>query len=150
MIKQNAIAGVDPVGFAIIDGDPVCVKFGNGIGRAWIERRSFFLWCFLNEAVKLRCGSLIETGLFLQAQDANRFQHAQGAKRVRFDRILRLLKRYSHVTLRRQVINLIRLNNLDGANQAAVICHVAIMKKEMAALGMRVLNEMVNPAGIKR
>jgi len=118
MIEQNAVAGVDPVGFAIIDGDPVCVKLGNGIGRAWIERRSFFLWRFLNETVELRCGSLIKPGLFLQPQDAQRFEDAQRAERVGIRGVFRFFERDRDVALGRQIVDLVRLHFLDDPDQA--------------------------------
>src|SRR3977135_4314415 len=99
MIEKNAITGVDPVGFAIIDGDPVGVKLGNGIGRAWIERRSFFLRRFLNETGELPRRRLIEPGLFLEPQYPQGFENAERAKRVGICSVFWFLERDGDMAL---------------------------------------------------
>ena len=52
VVEQNAVACIYTVGFTIIDRNPIGVKLCNGIGRTRIERCSFFLWDFLDHAVK--------------------------------------------------------------------------------------------------
>src|SRR2546421_12021711 len=69
MIEQDSVACVNSVGFAIVDGDPIRVELGDGVGRARIKRRGFLLRRFLHQAVELRRGCLIEPGLFFQSQD---------------------------------------------------------------------------------
>ena len=34
VIEEDAVAGIDAIGFAVIDGDPVGVEFGDGVGAA--------------------------------------------------------------------------------------------------------------------
>ena len=65
MIKQNAIAGIDAIGFAIIDGDPIGIQFSHGIRAARIKRRGFFLRGFLNQAIQLAGRCLVKASCFL-------------------------------------------------------------------------------------
>ena len=41
MVEQDAVAGVDAIGFAVVDGDPVGVELGYGIRAARIEGGGF-------------------------------------------------------------------------------------------------------------
>src|SRR6266446_4019440 len=52
VIEQDPITGIDAIGFAVVDGDPVGVELGDGVGRARIKRSGFRLWRFLDEPVK--------------------------------------------------------------------------------------------------
>jgi len=82
VVKQNAVAGVQAIGFAVVDRDPVGVHLGHRIGAARVEGRGFRLWNFLHQAVQLAGTCLIEAGLLLQPQDADGFQQAQRAQAV--------------------------------------------------------------------
>ena len=53
VVKQNAVAGIHAVGFAVVNRNPVGVKLGAGVGRARIERRFFRLRHFLHQTKKL-------------------------------------------------------------------------------------------------
>lgn len=37
MVEQDAVAGIHPVGLAVIDRDPVGVKLGDAVGAARIK-----------------------------------------------------------------------------------------------------------------
>jgi hypothetical protein len=52
MIEQDAIGGMDAVRLAIIDGDPIRIELGSGIGRARIKRGGLTLWPFLGHSIK--------------------------------------------------------------------------------------------------
>lgn len=54
MIKEDAVAGEHTVCFAIVNGDPICIKFSDCIRGAGVERSSFFLGHFLHEAIEFR------------------------------------------------------------------------------------------------
>ena len=41
VIKQNAICGMNTIGFAVIDGDPIGIEFGRRVGAARIKRCRF-------------------------------------------------------------------------------------------------------------
>ena len=53
MVEQDAVARIDPVGLAIVHGNPVGVQLGAGIGRARVERRGLLLRYLLDFAEKL-------------------------------------------------------------------------------------------------
>ena len=57
VIEKNAVARIKPVRFAIVDGDPVRVKLGDGIGGPGIEGRRFLLRDFLDLAEEFRITS---------------------------------------------------------------------------------------------
>jgi len=38
MVEENSVAGVDAVGLAVVDDDPVAVELGDAVGRARVER----------------------------------------------------------------------------------------------------------------
>ncbi len=54
------------------------------------------------------------------------------------------------MTLRRQVIDLIRLHLLNNPDQVGRIGQVAIMQKEVDILLVLVVVQMINTIGIKR
>ena len=89
VIEQDPVRGVDAVGLAVVDRDPVRVKFGDGVGRARIERGLFVLRNFLHEAVELRRGGLIEPGLVLHLENAQGLEQPDRAQRVRIGRVFR-------------------------------------------------------------
>ena len=62
VVEQDAVTRIDAVGLAVVDGDPVGVELGDGVGAARVEGRCFLLRGFLDESVEFRCGSLVETG----------------------------------------------------------------------------------------
>jgi hypothetical protein len=55
VIKENTIASIDFVGFAIVHRDPIGVQLGDTIRRARVEWRSFRLRSLDNLTVELRC-----------------------------------------------------------------------------------------------
>ncbi|CTT57508.1 Uncharacterised protein [Escherichia coli] len=82
MVEENTVTGIHAVGFAVVNGDPVGVQFGDRIRRSRVERRGFFLRNFLHQTVQFRGGSLIETGFLFQTEEADRLQQAQRTHRI--------------------------------------------------------------------
>ena len=73
MVKQDAVAGIHAIGFAVVDDDPVRIHLGHSVGAARVERGGFFLGNFLHQTIKLGCAGLVEACFLLEAQDANGF-----------------------------------------------------------------------------
>ena len=71
VVEQDAVAGVEAVGFAVVDGDPVGVDLGGAVGAARVEGRGFRLGDFPDLAVHLAGGGLVEAGFPLQAENAD-------------------------------------------------------------------------------
>ena len=92
VVEENSVAGVDPVGLAIVDGDPVAVELGHAVRRAGVERRRLRLRRLLDEAEHLGGRRLVEARLAGETEDTNRPAGAACPWR-RSCRVLRLLER---------------------------------------------------------
>ena len=92
---------------------------------------------------------LVEASLFLQAQDAQRFEQAQRSYAVGIRGVFRLLERNLDVALRREVVELVGLRLLDHARQARGIRHVAVVQDEAAIADVRVLVEVIDAVGVE-
>ena len=99
---------------------------------------------FLDEAEHLRGRGLVEAGPFLQAQDADGLEQAQGAERVGVGGVLGGLEAHLHVRLRREVVDLVGLGLLDDADQVGGVGHVAVVHEEAHAGNVGVVVEMVD------
>jgi len=66
VVEEDAVAGIEPIGLAVVDGDPVGVELGDGVRAARVEGRSLALGDLLDQAIELGSGGLVETGLALQ------------------------------------------------------------------------------------
>src|SRR2546430_14774432 len=128
-----------PVGLPVIDRDPVSVELCGGVRRARIKWRRLVLRSRLRLPIQLRCRSLIETDFFTKAQDADRFEKAQCAKRVSIRGIFRGLETHLDMALRGEVVNFVWLDLLHNANEVRRIGEVAIMQEKANVGLMRVL-----------
>jgi hypothetical protein len=117
MIEQNAVAGKNAIGLAIVHHDPVSIQFGAGIWRPWIKRGFFGLRNVLNQSIQFRCRGLVEADLFLQPQQANTLEQTHGAQCIHIRRILRGFKRNLDAALGGKVVDLIRLDLLDHRDE---------------------------------
>ena len=59
MVEQDSVAGIDSIGFAIINRYPVGIQFGNGVWRTGIKRRGFLLGDLLYFPVLFRGRCLV-------------------------------------------------------------------------------------------
>ena len=74
VIEEYPVAGVEAVGLAVVDRNPVGVELGNCLGRPRIKRRRLGLRCFLYQPVELRGRGLVEAGFLLQPKKAYGFE----------------------------------------------------------------------------
>jgi hypothetical protein len=65
VVKQNAVAGIDAIGLAVVHRDPVGVELGHRVGAAGVERCGFLLRGFLHQAIKFAGTGLVEAGFLL-------------------------------------------------------------------------------------
>ncbi len=149
MVEQDAVGGVHAVGLAVVHHDPVGVEFGRRIGAAGIEGGGLALRDFLDLAVELRSRGLIEAALLVQAQDANGFEQPQGADGVGVGGVLGGFEADRDVRLGGQIIDLVRLNFLDDADQIGAVGQVAIVQDKPLVGLVRVLIQMFDAAGIE-
>ena len=149
MVEQDAVRGEDAVGLPIIDGDPVGVELGRGIGAAGIERRRLALRRLPDLAEKLAGRCLVEARVVLQPQDTYGLQEAQSPQRVGVGRVLRGLERDLDVALRGEVVDLVGPDLLDDADQVAGIRQVSIMQEKVRVLLVQVLIEPIDTGGVE-
>ncbi len=150
MVEENAVRRMHPVGFAVINRDPIGVNLGGGIGRARVKGCLLALRHFRCPAIKLRCRGLIEPHLVFEAQNADGFEDSQWADPIGICCIFRSLEAHLHMTLRGKIINFIRLNFLHHADNVRGVRHIAIYEPEMGVAVMGVLIETIDPAGVER
>ena len=150
MVKQDAVAGVHAIGFAVVDDDPVRIHFRHGVGAAWVKGRGFFLRNFLHQTIQLGCAGLVEAGFLLQAQDANGLEQAQGANAVDVGSVFRTFKAHSHMALGAEVVDFVGLRFLHDAYEVAGVAQVAVVQLEIGVLDMRILVNVVHTLRVKR
>lgn len=97
-----------------------------------MEGRGFTLRNFLNLAIQLRGGCLIDLGLLGQTQNAAGFQNTQNAQSIHIAGVLRNIEGNLNMALCCQVIDFIRLNNADDTNQRRRVGQVAVMQRNFA------------------
>ena len=74
VVEEDPVAGVHPVGFTIVDGDPVAIEFGDSVRRAGVERGGLSLWGLLDQTIQLRGRGLIEACFLIQPQNPDGLQ----------------------------------------------------------------------------
>ena len=109
--------------------DPVGVKLGGGVGRAWVERRCFALRGFLLFAEQLRRGGLTEAGLLFQPEE----RIASSSRKVPRASELAVCSGSSNDTATwdcaAQVAGFSGLHLMHDAHQTAGVGHVAVLPK---------------------
>ncbi|CAA7613533.1 Phytase family (modular protein) [Candidatus Terasakiella magnetica] len=150
VVEQDAVGGVNAIGLAVIDRDPIGVKLGGGVGAAGIERRGLALRNFPRRTVKLGGRSLIEPGGLFHLQDADGLKQAQSAKCVGIGGVFRGVETDLDVALGREVVDLGRLGFLHQSDKIGGVSHVAVMHEEGDTAFMGVVIEVIDPLSIER
>ena len=97
----------------------------------------------------LRRRSLVIPDLLHQTRLPNSFKNANGTQARNVSRVLGNVKGNSNVTLRTQVVNLIRLQLIEQLHQLYGIRQVAVMKKQIRVIHQGILVEMIQATGIE-
>lgn len=150
MVEQDAVAGVEAVGFAVVDGDPVGVHLGDGIRAARVEGRGFLLRDFLDQAVEFGGGSLVEAGFLFQAKEADGFEQAQGANGVDIGGVFRGFEADGHVRLGAEVVDLVRLHFLQDAGEVGGVGEIAVVELEAGVVDVRVFVDVIDALGVEQ
>ena len=94
-------------------------------------------------AVEFRSRSLVNLGFLRQAQNPHRLQNTKHADGVHISGILRHIKRNLHMALGCQVVDFIRLHQIDDSDQRRRIRQISVMKGNGACL-----DQMINAGRI--
>ncbi len=150
VVEQDAVAGVEAVGFAVVDNDPIAVHLGYGIRTARVEGGGFLLGDFLYQAVELAGAGLVEACFLFQTEDANGFEQAQHTQGVGVGGVFGLFEADGDVALGGEVVYLVGLNLLDDADEAGAIGHVTMVEEEAYFFLVAVFVEMVDAVGVEK
>jgi hypothetical protein len=52
MVEKDAVAGIHPIGFTVVNRDPIGIELGYAVGASWVEWSCFSLWNFLDKSVE--------------------------------------------------------------------------------------------------
>jgi hypothetical protein len=149
VVEEDAVAGEQAVGLAVVYRDPVGVELGHRVGTARIEGRGLLLRGLAHLAEELGGGGLVDARLLLEAEDADGFEQAQRAEAVGVGRVLGRLEGDLHVALGREVVDLVGLDGLHEADEVGAVGEVAVVQLE-ARLGIvRVAVEVVDPLRVE-
>src|SRR5580698_8271913 len=83
MVKEDAAAGVQPIGLAIVHRDPVSVELGRCVGRSRVERGGLPLRRLLHLAKHFGGRCLVEARLAFESKNADRLENSQRPERIR-------------------------------------------------------------------
>ncbi len=128
VVEQDAVACIHAVRFAIVHGDPICINLRSAVWRARIKRRCLLLRYLLHFAKHLRRRCLIESRLLLQSQGFESPPKPQSSHRVRVRGVFGRFKGHRHMTLRGQIVDLVRLNLLDDPDEIRRIGQIAVVQ----------------------
>ena len=149
MVEENSIAGVNAIGFAVVDGDPVGVELGDSVRASGVEGGGFLLGDFLHKAIEFAGTGLVEAGFLFQAEDADGFEDTQCAQAIGVGGVFGFFETDGNVALRGEVVDFVGLNFLNDADEAGAIGQVAMVKEKANAFVVTVLVEMVDTVGVE-
>jgi hypothetical protein len=121
VVEENAITSVHVVGLTVVFRDPECIKLRHTVGATRVKRSVFVLRDGLNQSVKLRSRSLVESYVFLEATGAYGIEKAQGTERIDVACVFRHIEGDLYVRLRTEIVNFRRL---DLCHDVYEICTV--------------------------
>ena len=149
VVEEDAVAGVDAVGFAVVDADPVGIHFCYGVRRTRVERSGLLLGGLLDEAVELAGAGLVELCFLFEAEDADGFEEAEGAQGVGVGGVLWLFEGDLDVGLGAEVVDLVGLDLLDDLDEGRGVGEVAVVEKEFGMGLVGVFVDVIDASGVE-
>ena len=147
MIKQNPVRGMQPVALPVIHRDPVRVHLRRRIRTARIKWSRLLLRHFLHQPIHLRARSLIKSRL--RCHLPHRIEQPNRPQPCHIPRELRNIKTHPHMTLGRQIINLVRLSLPQNLDHRTRIAQIPEMQKDLCPLLVSIPINRIEPLGIK-
>jgi hypothetical protein len=148
VVEENPVAGVHPVGLAVVHRDPVGIDLRARIGTARVEGRRLRLRDFQHLAIHFGGGGLIEARL--DADLADGLQQADGAGADDVRRVFGRVETHAHVALGGEVIDFVGLDFADEPREAAGIAEIAVVEEELVLGCVRIRVDVVEPVGVER
>ena len=131
VVEQDAVAGVEAVRVAVLDGHPVGEHLGDGVRAARAERRRLGLRRLGHPAVHLGRAGLVEADRPVGGPDG--LEHPERAHRGGVGGELGHLEADLDVALGAQVVDLGRLDPVEVADERRRIGQVGVVQEEPGA-----------------
>ena len=78
------------------------------------------------------------------AGDTHRLQQSHGPNPGRVTRVLGLIEAHSHVRLRREIIDLVRIDLMQQGNESCTVGEISVVKEQRGVGVMWILVQMIN------
>ena len=131
MIEEDAGAREHAVRLTVLLHDPEPVLLGDCVRGIRMERSHLVLRHLLDLAVELAGRGLIDAAGLGESAQTHRLEDAQHTGRVDVGGELGRVERHLHVTLRSEVVDLVRLHLRDDLEDRARIAEIAVVKMEV-------------------
>ncbi len=127
MVEEDAGAGVEVVGLAVVHGHVVTEDFGDAVGGAGVEGGEFGLWGFSYFAEHFGGGGLVEADgvVFHAADDAYCFEHAEHAESGDVAGEFGLFEGKLYEGDGPEVVDLVGLDLFDAGDEGGEVLEVA-------------------------
>ena len=142
VVKEDAVAGEDTVGFAIVPRNPIGVDLGDTVWTPRVERGGLRLWNFDHLTVELGGRRLVNPNLLLHLQDADGLEQPERADTVGVRGVFRDIEGNLHMGHRAEVVDLVRLHIADDADEVGTVAEVAVV--ELDFLDVDVADEVIH------
>ena len=117
VIEEDTIGGVQIVGFAVIDSEPVGKDLSAAIGGTGMERCRLDLGNLVHLAKHLGGGGLVKPYVLGQASLSNRLQKPYGAKSRDIAGIFRYVEGDAHMALGAEIVDLVGAKCVEELGQ---------------------------------
>ena len=148
MVEEDAVAGEHAVALAVVDGLPVAVDLGAGVGAAGIEGGRFGLRRLDDLAVHFAAGGLVEADG--QAGVADGLEQVHGSEGVDGDGVDGLIEADADVGLGAEVVDFVGLDAGEDFAEAGAIDEVAVVEEEAGVGIVAVAIEVIDAVGVER
>ena len=146
MVEENAVTGPKAIALSIVNGHPIGVDFGGGVGASGTEG-GFFVLRRRRATEHLRTRRLVETSLDTAATDC--LEKTSGADRCDITSVLRHIEADPDMGLGTEVVDLIGRNLIDEGCQLFRIGQIAVMEEEPDIRAVWIFVDMVYSACVE-
>ena len=133
VVEEDAVATEHTVGVAVLLDDPEAVLLGDGVGAEGVEGGVLVLGYFLDLAVELGGGGLVDLAAIGEAHLADGLDDAEHANGIDIGGELGGVEADLHVALGGEVVNLRGAHVGDDADNGHGVAEVGIVEVEVGA-----------------
>ena len=131
VVEEYAGAGVHVVGLAVFLDNPEAVELGYGVGAVGVEGGVLVLGHFLDLAVELRCGGLVEAAGLGQAALADAFEDAEDAGGVDVGCEFGRVEAYLDMALGGEVVDFVGTHLVEHLDYGHGVAQVGVVQVEV-------------------